>query len=672
MTSDRQLSNKEFCQEIEKLEAKIKLLQTERSAFDTRQQLVEDLVSNIGLSVKTKPLCVNQILAKWGAIAGNSQDTEVLTQSLQKVLELSVDLVQAHEGSLLLFDENQVVTHSILTRNIGSRDEQKSIVGAVLDKGLAGWVIQKKDIGLVEDTNQDERWFNFPNQPYEVRSVLSVPLFRADKLLSIITLHHPEPNYFDSDNIELIKTSSNTIALLIEIASLRIEQATWKIQRQLLENLVEVARSSVKEGFLKKILQQTLDLASDLTNATKGSMFLINPETDQIVDAIITRRELSPESKNKLLGKVLDKGLAGWVIKNKEIGLIENVDEDSRWMKIPDDPSQTQSVLAVPIIRSNEVLGVLTLEHTEVKHFSWDAANLMQSTADQMALVLENLRLYYQVEQYATTLNQELQKGRQMQQDFLPDKIIQPPNWEIHTFLSPAKDLAGDFYDVFQLGDYVGLVIADVCDKGVGSAMFMGLMRSLIRIFSGQTNLKGFSVSGGNSQGDVIAIGGSEIDLAQISGLQAVKLTNQYVAENHWLTSMFATMFFGILNPKNGVLNYVNGGHEPLFILNQSGVKKILNSTGPAVGMMPNMKFTIEQVQLEPGDILFGYTDGVTEGKNMEGKLFTSHRLMELLESPAESASDLLERVKTHLFEYIGKAPQFDDITILTVKRLEK
>ena len=115
---------------------------------------------------------------------------------------------------------------------------------------------------------------------------------------------------------------------------------------------------------------------------------------------------------------------------------------------------------------------------------------------------------------------------------------------------------------------------------------------------------------------------------------------------------MFATMFFGVLEPETGILTYINGGHEPLFIVNQSGVKNTLKSTGPAVGMMSGSKFKIQQVQLEPGDILIGYTDGVTEGKNPEGKLFTDKRLRDILEQPANSAEDLLDSIKTHLFAF--------------------
>ncbi|WP_246843992.1 SpoIIE family protein phosphatase [Hydrocoleum sp. CS-953] len=98
-------------------------------------------------------------------------------------------------------------------------------------------------------------------------------------------------------------------------------------------------------------------------------------------------------------------------------------------------------------------------------------------------------------------------------------------------------------------------------------------------------------------------------------------------------------------------------------------MKQTLNSTGPAVGMMPNMKFEIKEVQLEPGEILIGYTDGVTEAKCPEGKLFTDKRLKEMVEKPANSASELIGRIKNKLFDYMEDAAQFDDITMLAVRR---
>jgi len=123
----------------------------------------------------------------------------------------------------------------------------------------------------------------------------------------------------------------------------------------------------------------------------------------------------------------------------------------------------------------------------------------------------------------------ELEKFREIQRDFFPNQMPDLPNWEIATCLHPAHEATGDFYDAFRLpGDYVGLVIADVCDKGMGSALFMSLIRSLIRVFSGETRLPGFSLSHGDKEVD------------QFSALRAIVLTNDYIAQEHGHTCMFA------------------------------------------------------------------------------------------------------------------------------------
>lgn len=263
-------------------------------------------------------------------------------------------------------------------------------------------------------------------------------------------------------------------------------------------------------------------------------------------------------------------------------------------------------------------------------------------------------------------LETDIEKGQKLQRNFLPNPILTVPNWEICATFEPAKKVAGDFYDVFSLPDgSIGLVIADVCDKGVGAAMFMGLFRSFIRLFSGGTHFKFF-----DREAQDFTVGtDTEFDSCQKQALQAIEITNNYISEEHGETGMFATMFFGVLNPHTGLLTYINGGHESPLIINAAGIKTALKSTGPAVGMMPNMKFKMQQVQLEPGDILFGYTDGLTDARSPNKEFFTEKRVLSLLNQPYSSASELLERMKTDVFTHIDCAAQFDDITLLAVRR---
>jgi sigma-B regulation protein RsbU (phosphoserine phosphatase) len=269
-----------------------------------------------------------------------------------------------------------------------------------------------------------------------------------------------------------------------------------------------------------------------------------------------------------------------------------------------------------------------------------------------------------EIEDYSQALDKEMEKGKKIQRDFLPRTIPYLAGWEISYYFHPARQVSGDFYDAFSLpGDRLGLVIADVCDKGVGSALYMALFRSLIRVFSGQITLHGLSVPG--SEGDTQDLATVELGRS----LHAVPLTNDYIAQEHGHEGMFATMFFGILDPATGKLAYINGGHEPLFIINSDGVKESLRAAGPVIGMMSGSKFKIQITQMEPGDILIGYTDGVTEALSPEKELYTKKRFLSLLENPAPTASELIDQIKADLFSHVKDAPQFDDITMLAIHR---
>lgn len=265
---------------------------------------------------------------------------------------------------------------------------------------------------------------------------------------------------------------------------------------------------------------------------------------------------------------------------------------------------------------------------------------------------LEKKRLRDQEQAYLKAVKQELELGRRMQADFLPERLPQPAGWEIVATFHPAREVAGDFYDAFLLPDgRVGLVLADVCDKGVGAALFMVLVRSLIRAFAEQSASMDFDP------------------------LEAIQLANTYITRHHHNNRsrlfMFATLFFGVLDPSSGMMEYVNGGHEPPVIIGSSGIKTMLETTGPAVGMMPDSRFTTEQLQFEPGDVLLVYTDGVTEARSPDNEFFGEEQAMGLLDGPAESAGITMQRIESAVREHMADRPAADDITMLAVKRLD-
>jgi sigma-B regulation protein RsbU (phosphoserine phosphatase) len=248
--------------------------------------------------------------------------------------------------------------------------------------------------------------------------------------------------------------------------------------------------------------------------------------------------------------------------------------------------------------------------------------------------------------------------------------------WELAARFEPARRVAGDFYDAFLMtqGRRIGVVIADVCDKGVGSALFMALVRSLIRAFAQQN----FATSvmdglGEDASAPRAGAGARRQRLPSIGTtalMNAVVLTNNYVTDNHLETNYFATLFFAVADPDTGTVAYINGGHNPPYILSPEGViKEQLKPTGPAVGIFPGAKFTINTAQLAPGDTLFMFTDGVTDARNPTGASVTTKGLVELISRPPGSAVALVDYIGDYLRDFIATADQFDDITMLALHR---
>jgi sigma-B regulation protein RsbU (phosphoserine phosphatase) len=305
-----------------------------------------------------------------------------------------------------------------------------------------------------------------------------------------------------------------------------------------------------------------------------------------------------------------------------------------------------------------EMFGLITLQNIDRENaFSESDMRLLQTLANSMSVALENARLWEQEKMFRRALQRELEIGREIQAGFLPEALPRIEGWEIAATLMSAREVAGDFYDAFELPDgTIGLVIADVCDKGVGAALFMTLFRSLIRAAA---NLDYFE------QNDKADAPHSTAERLQ----RAISLTNNYIAETHGESGMFATLFFGILDPRDGELAYINGGHESPLIIHADNSHQTLRATGPAVGAIPNFRFRILETQLQPNDTFFAFTDGVPDCQNPRGEFYGRKRLLDVLQNTSGSSLELVNAIEADLRQYIAGATQFDDITLLAVRR---
>ena len=286
----------------------------------------------------------------------------------------------------------------------------------------------------------------------------------------------------------------------------------------------------------------------------------------------------------------------------------------------------------------------------------------LEALADAFNTMTDDLKQYIAdlAESTATKerFETELQIGRDIQASLLPEHLVQVPGWEIEAFFKPARQVAGDFYDIFTLGSsgHVFFVIADVCDKGVGPAMFAAIIRTLLRAFSLHYDLSSH-----------------EQDSQDSSYELPLDRTNDFLQTQLATTDFFATIFAGVLDPETRVVHYINGGHNPPYIVSAANeIKTPLKPTGPIIGAFPGVKYKINTIRLEAGDTLFTFTDGLPEARDPNGAFFTDKRVQKLLQQPSSSAKEMLDRVVKDVQEYIAEADQFDDITLLVLRCLSE
>lgn len=264
---------------------------------------------------------------------------------------------------------------------------------------------------------------------------------------------------------------------------------------------------------------------------------------------------------------------------------------------------------------------------------------------------LAKKRLHDSEQRYAKSLERELEIGHEIQLGFLPETLPTPTGWDLRAHFRPARQVAGDFYDAFPVaGERVMLVLADVCGKGVGAALFMALFRSLLRALAEPQ----FAAAATAAEGLCATVQG----------------TNDYIARTHGRANMFATAFVAVLDPSTGAFDYVNAGHDPPAIVGADGVRARLTPTGPALGLLPAMEFTVASERLNVGDTLFAYTDGVVDARDPRDEPFGEDRLMARLRSESTGAAELLERLDATLSAHMNGAPQFDDVAMLAARRV--
>ena len=288
-------------------------------------------------------------------------------------------------------------------------------------------------------------------------------------------------------------------------------------------------------------------------------------------------------------------------------------------------------------------------EHTEPESplghdiTSQNEIGKLARTVDAMeSQVLTYIDSITQITKEKEQIKAELNIAAQIQLSMLPREFPQKKEFEIFATMTPAKEVGGDFYDFFMIdGNHIALVMADVSGKGIPAALFMAISKALIRTRAQM----------GGTPSEILA-----------------DVNSQLCERNE--AELFVTVWLGILDISTGHVTASNAGHEyPAIYRPNEGYTLFRTKQSPAVATMEGLRFRGSEFTLNPGDILYIYTDGVAEATNISGELYGTERMIDALNhTEGMTAEDILRTLKKSVDDFTGDAPQFDDITMLALK----
>jgi GAF domain-containing protein len=322
-----------------------------------------------------------------------------LDQMLSDVLALTIPCVGADDGSIMLIDEHGQVTDHILLRKELSRQEEEQAIQSAIEHGLAGWVLKHKQPVIIHDTQTDDRWIQLTDQEDNIRSVLSVPLQRGDRIGGLLLLVHSEPNHFDNEHVSFLTSVADQAAIAVENAHL-LQQTQQRIKELALINEISQAASSLHLNDVLRIVTQRI---VEALQVRRCAVFLL----DENKKHLVLRAVHNPDVTNNNMNLVVSLGdrphIAGAMETRNPIE-IQDVFADDRLRYFWDKARELdiRSQLAVPLITQGRVIGAISIDRgASSPPFSESDLNLCQTIAHQAANAIENARLYEEVQSRA-------------------------------------------------------------------------------------------------------------------------------------------------------------------------------------------------------------------------------------------------------------------------------
>ncbi|MCZ6530479.1 MAG: SpoIIE family protein phosphatase [Chloroflexi bacterium] len=406
---------------------------------------------------------------------------------------------------------------------------------------------------------------------------------------------------------------------------------------QLVYQLSKTFNSSLD---LDDVLNTVMDEVISAVNAERGFVVLKDPD-----DSLVFRAARGMEQETLEAPEFeISRGVVGEVIREGQGVITSDAQHDERFMGRQSVMSLgLRSILCSPLQVKDQILGAIYVDNRlHAGIFNNEDLELLNAIASSAATAIENARLYL-VAVDKGRMERELSMARTVQTGLIPEEIPELKGWQFAASWLPAREVAGDFYDFIATDDEgMGLVIADVTDKGMGAALFMALTRSMVR---------------------------ASLEEAA-SPAEAITKANRLICANS-SSAMPVTFFYGRVGPEDGEMVYVNAGHNPPLIYRaDSGTFEELGRTGILLGVDESLVLEQGTAELEPGDTLIMYTDGVPDALNSAEEAYGEDRMRESIKSAgSRSAQEISLNLLQALQQFIGDAQPFDDITLLLAKR---
>jgi phosphoserine phosphatase RsbU/P len=551
------------------------------------------------------------------------------TLDLQTIMHQTAEMVRAVMdfrifAILLLNDRTNDLRMRFQIGHTPETERRRFRIG----EGVIGEAAARKEPVLVNDVRTEK---NYVSANDAVRSELAVPLIVKGRVIGVIDIESEEVGYFQEEQLRLLELTASRVAVAIENARLYTRVSR---QAQTLAVLTEISRDLSSILDLDELLERIGHLLRRLIDYQMFSILLLN-ERDQVLETQFAVR--FGERYVPIERVPLGRGLVGYAVQTQAPVYAPDVRRDARYHMV--NPL-TRSELAVPLIYKKKVIGVLDLEHTRANYFNEDHQRTIVTLAAQIAIAIENARLYQRVAQQEQRLEHDLEMAREVQLRLLPQSRPKHQSAEFAARFLPARTIGGDMYDFLRYDNHrTGIALGDASGKAAPAALYAALVSGIMRAAAPRA----------------------------LHPEEMLRLLNDSLQERR-VDAQYVTMVYAVWNDEDQTLEISNAGAvQPLICRN--GEVETIHAEGFPLGLFPDVSYEQFTLSTRPGDSVIFFSDGLADAQNPAGEMFGTEQLTEIVQQNATlNAGELADLIMAAISEFQAGAEHFDDETLIVLR----